>query len=94
MKRQTKSAETIEGGNAAAVEGMALDADSYQALYDLLMLLGEVADAIAAGEDIYLTFGANRAKTALVFTLSDGGEKTYAAGHTLIGAALNAVAAF
>jgi hypothetical protein len=94
VKRQTHSIESIEKGNNARYVTTLGSEDTNLWVQDLVTLLTEVADLIADGGDVYLTFGANRARTALVWSLSENGVKAYAAGHTFEDSVKAAAASF
>jgi hypothetical protein len=94
MKRGTTSEERIESGNLDHVTRLGLDDPDYVKVLAFVALLAEMADAISQGDNIYMTIGANRARTALVATLNDGQNKTYAAGSSLVDLFQHAVEAF
>jgi len=94
LKRQATSTERIESRNLEHVTGLGVSDADYAILVSFMALLAEMCDAIAQGDNIYMTIGANRARTALVATLTDGDQKTYAAGHDLIDLLTHALEAF
>ena len=94
MKRNLTSEERISTTNLAMVTDITTDSAEAAVMLSFMAMLGELSDAIAKGDDVYMTFGANRARTALVFTLSDRGQKTYAAGQDILDAITHALETF
>lgn len=53
-------------------------------VYPLLLLIGEVLDQASLGEDVYVSIGKNRGKSAFVLTVTWDGDKLYAPGLDII----------
>ena len=94
MKRGLTSEQRISRMNVAQLGGITNDSPEAATMLAFTGMIAEVCDAIAAGDNIYITIGANRARTALVCTLNDGDRKTFAAGSDIFEMFEKAVEAF
>lgn len=83
MQRKNSSAGKLQGGNSDYVLRKENTPSQKLDLQNIVQLIGEMMDLIAAGENIYMTIGANRERTQFLLTLIDNGERKYAAGDHL-----------
>lgn len=69
--------------NVKALENAAGEPLAATPLYPLVLLLADIADEIATGEDVYITLSAPRAHNCLMLTVGLNGQKTYVSGACL-----------
>jgi len=79
VKLNTQSAQ-LTTKNLQDVMTSIKAADSHLRYHGLLMLVADVLDTAASGEDCYMTIGATRKRDALVVTVKQGNQSAYAAG--------------
>jgi hypothetical protein len=83
VQRKNTTAGKLQSGNADYVKRRENTPTQKLDLQNIVQLIGEMLDLIAAGENIYMTIGANRERTQFLLTLIDNGERKYAAGDHL-----------
>jgi hypothetical protein len=83
VQRKNSSTGKLQGGNSDYVLRKENTPSQKLDLQNVIQLIGEMMDLIAAGENIYMTIGANRERTQFLLTLIDNGERKYAAGDHL-----------
>lgn len=90
VKRPQSKGEAIAPVNVSQLMGLSAEALADTPYYGLLLLLSEMCDAQAKGENVYITIGANMDRTSVLLTLTQDGVKTRAGGTTLIYASVDA----
>jgi hypothetical protein len=79
MKRKQDHNEGISQGNTSEYRNYILQKKVPAEYSDFCLWLSEFTDAIAAGDNLWLTIGATRNRSALLFTLHDGDDVRYVA---------------
>lgn len=83
MQRKNNSSGKLQSGNSDYVLRKENTPTQKLDLQNIVQLIGEMFDLIAAGENIYMTIGANKERTQFLLTVIDNGERKYAAGDHL-----------
>jgi hypothetical protein len=84
MKAKTGYVRAVmEPNNAEYIRNAIADSQGRAVLPNIALLVAEVADAAIAGDNVYITIGITRSRDAILLTLNQSGDKSYAGGETL-----------
>jgi len=74
----------IEASNKAEIEARTKAGEISPSLASLLLVIADVFDLAASGQDIYMTLGMTRDKSGYLMTIFWNGERVYASGGSLM----------
>lgn len=83
MKRAPKG-KSLVAENAKAIKKLIADGAVHGGIADLLIVLAEVCDTAIAGDDIYVTLGMTKRRSALLLTVTWDNDKLVLSGESLV----------